>query len=358
MPPRPHPPQSQKLLPVTVIGSYPPPTWFRHLLEARQAERIGAEEIEEAGRDAMQVVIREQEAAGVDLLTDGELGRILSTPEPIHALNESVGFLWGLLARMEGIEYQRGGEGSGRFRAVGPIRAPSGLGLAAEFTQARAMTDHPLKTTLPGPFSLALMLCDAREADAMQAVLEALGPILRTELETLAAAGARDVQLDEPSLGMFMGINPERWVAYFNELVRGLPFRLHLHICFRNLAAATRSVPRSYKPLMPYLNDLRVEVIHLEYSLNDMRELELLGMIGYDKHVAIGVVDAHRPEVETAQSVATRIRSCLRYVDVRRLRLAPDCGLSALPRAVARAKLKSLAEGAQIVRNEFSRGKR
>jgi len=103
MPPRANPPQSQKMLPVTVIGSYPPPAWFRHLLEARQAERIGAEELEEAGRDAMQVVIREQEAAGVDLLTDGELGRILSAPEPIHALNETVGFLWGLLARMEGI---------------------------------------------------------------------------------------------------------------------------------------------------------------------------------------------------------------------------------------------------------------
>ena len=363
MPPRPSRTAQQKMLPVTGIGSYPPPSWFRQALIAHSHDAIPSDEFAEAVEDAVQAVIRDQEVAGLDLVTDGELGRLRHAPEPVLAMQETLGFIWGLLARMEGVVYESssnksGGKSGGRYRIVGPLSAPEGLGTAQEFAFASRIANRPVKCALPGPFSLAMTLADPTDSTALNDTLGELKPILRQELESLAAQGAQDVQLDEPSLGAFVGVNPQRWVAYFNDLVAGLPYRLHLHICFRNLQAVNRAVPRTYRPLIPYLNDLQVHVIHLEYSLNDMRELALLDDIGYDKHVAIGVVDAHQLEVESAQTVAERIRACLKHVDVRRLRLAPDCGLSALPRPVARAKLEALCQGADIVRKELSRGMR
>ena len=364
MPPRPSRTSQQKMLPVTGVGSYPAPSWFRQTLIAHSRDAISSDKFAEAVEDAVQAVIRDQEVAGLDLVTDGELGRLRYAPEPELAMQETLGFIWGLLARMEGVVYEAGGRESdgrqpgGRYRIVGPLSAPDGLGTAQDFAIAHRIAYRPVKCALPGPFSLAMTLTDPTDSAAMNGTLEALKPILRQELESLAAQGAEDVQLDEPSLGTFVGVNPQRWVTYFNDLVANLPYRLHLHICFRNLAAVTRAVPRTYRPLIPYLNDLDVHVIHLEYSLNDMRELALLDDIGYDKHLAIGVVDAHHLEVESAQTVAERIRACLKHVDVRRLQLAPDCGLSALPRPVARAKLEALCQGAAIVRKELSRGMR
>jgi 5-methyltetrahydropteroyltriglutamate--homocysteine methyltransferase len=333
----------------TVIGSYPFPGWLE--LFAAHPDEAGSDDREEAIRDAVTVAVAEQVRAGLDVITDGEQTRFdfnLSFYDFVDGLE---------------LEPQRRRLGPAahdqrpRYRIVGELRAPRGLGAVEEFERLReiAPAGPTLKASVPGPYTLAGRIEASAEYPDRYAVTEALVPIVRDELLRLVDAGCALVTVDEPSMSCYAWKEDlERLVDVFNRTVEPVVGRTYLgtHLCFGNFKARAVA-PRRYAPMFPAFLRLAVDELHLEMASREFAELELIEEIGREKDVGVGVLDVKSSYVESADDVAARIRSCLRFVAPGRLSVAPDCGLSQTARWAARAKLTALVDGARRVRESL-----
>jgi 5-methyltetrahydropteroyltriglutamate--homocysteine methyltransferase len=335
------------LLPTAVVGSYPQPDWLidRAALRAHMAPRVRVRDVwrlpeallSEARDDATVVAIREQEWAGIDIITDGEIRRESYSNEFANALT--------------GMAPDRHGEIVGRTGrripvpvVAGPISRPSPVGVAA-LRFLRAHTTRTIKATLPGPFTLAQQACNEYYPD-VESLAYACADAVNAELQELFAAGADIVQLDEP----WLEARPEEARRYgmraIDRALAGATGTTAVHVCF-GYAALVADKPGRYG-VLEELADCAADQISIE-AAQPRLDLAALAALG-EKTIVLGVIDLGDTEVESAQCVADRIRQALDWVPPDRLIPAPDCGMKYLPRALARAKLEALAAGAALAR--------
>ena len=340
-----------RLLPTTVVGSYPQPEWLvdREMLGSRLPPRVRAREIwrvapeflEQAQDDATLVAIRDMERAGIDIITDGEVRRESYSNRFATALE-------GMDLDHPGSALDRTGHPNPVPRVVGPIRRTRPVEKRdVEFL--RANTDREIKATLPGPFTMSQQAQDDHYHDE-EAFAMALAEAVNEEVRDLFAAGADIVQLDEPYL-QARSEKAERFaVRAINRALEGITGTTALHTCF-GYAHIVHNRPNGY-PFLEPLADVNVRQISIE-SAQQKVDLGVLRSMGA-KTVIVGVIDlSDGSPVEDVDTVARRIRNALQFVDPERLILAPDCGMKYLPRDKAFGKLRALAAAAERVRAEL-----
>jgi 5-methyltetrahydropteroyltriglutamate--homocysteine methyltransferase len=334
------------LLPTSVVGSHGLPGWVWLAREAMEAGRLGQSDVRELMEDATQAALLDQERAGVDVLSTGEMMRVR--------------FIIGFYDRITGIRGLPAARKLGQplwdtntpFEVTEPIGAPDGLGIVEEFKLARGLTSKRLKATVPGPYTLLVPLKlggGYRDKDTLLADLVA---IVNAECRALVDAGADFIQIDEPHSGMYAD-SPPRFDQGVNRAVEGVDAKIAVHVCFGNLYGRPFSAVRSFKNLYPTLRDLRAAQIVLEFANRGMDDLRAWREFAADKELGAGVIDVKAFKAESASDVAERIRAALEHVAPDKLWVNPDCGFWETPRWVTKQKLAALVEGARIVRKEL-----
>ncbi|HLK85238.1 MAG TPA: uroporphyrinogen decarboxylase family protein [Candidatus Binataceae bacterium] len=338
------------LLPTTVVGSYPQPDWLidRDNLAKRPPPRVRAREVwripepwlEQAQDDATVVAIHEMELAGVDIITDGEIRRESYSNRLANALG-------GVDRERPGTAISRAGRPDVVPLVSGPIRRLAPVEVR-DLTFLRAHTARKVKITLPGPFTMTQQAENAHYPDEA-ALAMAYAEAVNAEIKDLFAAGADVVQIDEP----YMQARPDQarryGLAALNRALEGVGGTTAVHLCF-GYAYIMKDKPAGYS-FLPELENCRADQISIEAAqprldLSILRELP-------SKTIILGVIDLDNPAVESATTVAERIRAALRFVPAERLVVAPDCGMKYLARDVAFAKLRAMVEGARMVRAEL-----
>ncbi len=334
------------LLPTSVIGSHGLPGWVWLAREALEAGRLGTTDLSELTEDATQLALLDQERAGVDVLSTGEMGRVR--------------FIIGFYARLEGIRTMEAPRKLGQphwdtntpFDVVAKVTAPAGLGIVEEFALARRLTSRPLKATMPGPYTLMFPLRLGGGYRDKETLLADLVGIVNAECRALVAAGADFIQIDEPHSGMYAGSAPQ-FARGVNRAVEGVAAKIAVHVCFGNLYGRPFSAVRDYRNVYPALHELMASQVVLEYANRGMGDLGLWKDLAGDKELGAGVIDVKAFKPETPEEVAERVRALLRHVAPDKLWLNPDCGFWETPRWATQQKLRALVEGARIVRNEI-----
>lgn len=333
------------LLPTTVIGSHATPSWLWTAMGEIEKGNYGPTDIRETYDDAVNVAILDQERAGVDIISDGEMRRWY--------------FVQSFYRRISGLEEEEplrkvglyGYDSPQRYRAVEKVTVPNGLGIVDEFKYARAHTDRPIKVTCPGPLTLTIHI---RPGSAYKSRLDMaweFAGVINAELKQLVEAGADFIQLDEPSFAIVPG-ELEDWVALYNASVEGVNAKKALHVCFGNLSSRSRG-KRTYKWMFPALLDTDSEQIVLEFANREMSESDLWREFSIDRELGAGVIDIKSFYIETPEDVAERVRVFLEYVKPEKLYISPDCGFFQLPRWVTYLKLEAMVKGTEIVRREL-----
>jgi len=333
-------------LPTSVVGSHGLPGWVWLAREAMEQDRLGQSDLRELMEDATLVALADQERAGVDVVSTGEMMRVR--------------FIIGFYDHITGIKTLPAPRKLGQplwdtntpFGVTDKITAPHGLGIVEEFKLARSLTDRPIKATVPGPYTLLVPLKlggGYRDRDTLLADLVA---IVNAECKALVAVGADFIQIDEPHHGMYAGAMPD--VARgINRAMDGVAAKLAVHVCFGNLYGRPFSAVRDYRNVFQTVNDIHASQIVLEFANRGMEDLAQLEAWPRDKELGAGVIDVKAFRSETGADVAERIRNILRYVPADRLWLNPDCGFWETPRWVCQRKLRALVDGARSVRKEL-----
>jgi 5-methyltetrahydropteroyltriglutamate--homocysteine methyltransferase len=336
-------------LPTTVVGSYPQPDWLidRQKLtdagvprvRAREVWRMAAEFLEQAQDDATVLAIRAMEQAGIDILTDGEIRRESYS-------NHFTTTLEGIDAERPGL-LVRAGRSIAVPRVVGRIRRTR----AAEVRDVhflRANTDHVIKATLPGPFTMAQQAQNEFYPDVAELLMD-LATAVNQEAHELKIAGADVIQLDEPWLRMDPQGAKRYAVPAIDRALEGIPGPTVVHLCF-GYAQLVKNKPGQYA-FLPELAASKVEQISVEAAQPNLDLAVLKELSG--KKIILGVISIEDQMCETPEQVAARIRHALEYVSPANLIPAPDCGMKYMPREIAFSKLHALSLGAGIVRSEL-----
>jgi len=332
----------------SVVGSHARPSWFVAGIAAAERGEFGPADLAEMLDDAVDLALRDQEEAGIDLVTDGEMRRAgFFTAEFYRHVT-------GVRALPSDRRLGAGGhDQQHRFEVLEAITAPDGLGVVAEFRYASGRTRRPLKVTLPGPYTLSgrLRTGPGEVYADRDAAAQAFVPILRAELEGLVAAGARHIQIDDPSPAIHPDA-PSDFAALFNAVVEPIvgKVRLGAHLCFGNYLGRPLA-RRTYRPVLEAMLGFRVDELVLEFANREMAEVGLLGEItAAGRDVAAGVIDVKNYHLESAEEVAERTDQVLAAgVPPERLTLVPDCGFSQTARWATTAKLRALVAGRDLV---------
>ncbi|MFY9927043.1 MAG: hypothetical protein WAK82_03470 [Streptosporangiaceae bacterium] len=335
------------LLPTTVVGSYSVPEWLERLKTEYYQRRISAQHLTEIHDVAIKAAVKDQELAGIDIVSDGELRR-----------DNDVDYF---LARIPGVNIpQRAKTDYFDYYDAEVTRplpelpegpAGPGLGLAEDYRFTRMATQRPVKFSFTGPFSLSRRIRDAAYAEPGELV-QALARRLNAEARELAAAGADFLQIDEPFLAGYPE-QVELAVEAVNTVISGVPVTWALHVCYGNRYARP-SWEGHYDFLFPAVKAARVDQIVLEFARKGLDDLRLIRQYSWDRWLGLGVIDVKSAEVESVELVASRIRRALDYVPASRLMINPDCGLRHLAPEVARRKLRAMVAGAELIRAELA----
>jgi 5-methyltetrahydropteroyltriglutamate--homocysteine methyltransferase len=339
-----------KLFPTTLVGSYPQPDWlidrqklagrFPPRVRAKELWRVAPEWLEEAQDDATILAIRDQERAGLDIVTDGEMRRESYSNRFATALE-------GVDIDNPGTALDRSGHPNPVPRVVGKIRRKHPVELR-DLHFLKANTDRMVKMTVPGPFTMSQQAQNDFYADPAEMALDYAAAV-NEEIKDLFAGGADIVQIDEP----YMQARPEKAREYGLAAVKraldGVTGTTALHICF-GYAAIIHVRPSGYS-FLSELADTPLKQISIETAQSNLDTSVLARLPG--KTIILGVLDLSDLTVETAEKVAERIRKALPYVPAEKIVVAPDCGLKYLPRDVAFGKMRAMVEGAAIVRKEI-----
>jgi len=331
----------------TVVGSYPQPEWLidRDALSHAGVPRVRAKDIwrvppaqlEEAQNDATLAVIKEMERAGVDLISDGEVRRESYSNRFATALE-------GIDADNPGQVLGRSGQPTTVPRVTGPVSWSAPV-QAGDVEFLRANTDHPIKATVPGPFTMAQQAQNDYYRDRASLAMDYAAAV-NEEVKALFDAGADVVQLDEPWLEAHPNDAKEFGVAAVSRALEGVTGATGLHLCF-GYAAMVKDKPAAYSFLQE-LEAAPITYLSIEAAQPklDLAVLEKLP----GKTIVLGVLDLNDMTAEAPGVVAARILEALRFVLPSRLMVAPDCGMKYLPRAVAFQKLCAMVQGAALVR--------
>ena len=342
---------AEKLLPTTVVGSYPQPDWLinRSVLEAHTVPRVRVKDmwrvadefLEQAQDDATLLAIRDMERAGIDIVTDGEMRRESYSNRFATALD-------GVDNANPATIKNRAGVDTVVPRVVAKIRRRGPVEVR-DMEFLRRNTDRKAKITLPGPFTMTQQVKNEFYKDQEELAMDYAAAV-NAEARDLQAAGADVIQLDEPWLRNDPEAAKRFAIPAINRALDGITVPTVVHLCF-GYAFLVSNKPTSYF-FLPELAASKAQQISIEAAqpkidLGVLRDLS-------DKTIMLGVINLGDQIVERPEQVAERIRTGLKYVSPDRLVPAPDCGMKYMPRATAFAKLKALSEGAAIVRKELS----
>ena len=339
------------LFPTTLVGSYPQPDWlidrdklaqrFPPRLRAKELWRVAEPWLVQAQDDATVLAIRAQEAAGLDIITDGEIRRESYSNRFATAL--------------EGVDIDNPGKGldrsghpitlpriAGRIRRTRPVEVDDLLFL-------KRHTRKRVKITVPGPFTMSEQAQNDYYKTAEEAAMDYAAAV-NEEIRDLFAAGADIVQIDEP----WMQARPEKARQYglkaLNRALEGVKGTTAVHICF-GYAAVIHQKPSGYS-FLPEFAACSCDQVSIEAAQPRLDCAVLASLQG--KKIMIGCIDLSDMTVETPQTVVARIKRALPYVQKENVILAPDCGMKYLPREVAFGKMQAMVEAARILRAEFT----
>ena len=334
----------------TIAGSLPKPSWLAEPEKLWAPWRLEGAELERGKMDAALVWLGEQEASGIDIVTNGEQFRE-------H-------FVHGFLKHIDGIDWNKMttmGIRNNRYDA----RVPTVTGKVSrkykvhsdEVAFTRAHTRSQLKFTLPGPMTICDTIADehyGRRADMAMAFAE----LLNEEARELAALGVDLMQFDEPAFNVFMDDVKEWGIEALHRAIEGLPCATAVHICYgygiqENLdwKQTLGSEWRQYEEIFPALNESKIDQVSLECA-NSHVPMSLVGLLT-DKQVLVGAIDVTRNDIETPEQVAAVIEDACRYVAPEQVTACTNCGLAPMPKAVAAGKLWALAAGAALARERL-----
>ena len=344
---------SNVLLPTSLVGSYAQPDWlidreklagrFPPRVRAKELWRVASEYLEQAQDDATLIAIRDQERAGLDIITDGEQRRESYSNRFATALE-------GVDIENPGTALDRSGHPNPVPRIVGKIRRKQPVELR-DVQFLRANTDGIIKITVPGPFTMCQQAQNDFYKDEFEMVID-YAIAVNAEIKDLFAAGVDIVQIDEP----YMQARPEKARKYglrgLEAALDGVKGTTAIHICF-GYAAIIHQRPSGYS-FLPELAGSSVQQISIETAQSNLDCSVLEKLPG--KTIILGTLNLSDMNVETPETVAARIRRALPYIPAERIVVAPDCGLKYLPREVAFGKMLAMVEGAKIVRRELSAG--
>ncbi len=341
---------TQRILPTTVVGSYPQPEWLidraklsKTVPRVRMTEiwRVPEPYLEEAQDDATLLAIRDMERAGIDIVSDGEMRRESYSNRFATALD-------GMDIANPGTIVNRTGQETLVPRVTGPIRRRHAVELR-DMQFLRRNTERLAKITLPGPFTMAQQAKNEFYRDDEEMALD-FAAAVNAEARELEAAGADVIQLDEPWLRNDPEAAKRYAVKAIDRALAGLKATTAVHLCFGYAQLVGDNKPTAYS-FLPQLADSSARQISIEAAQPKL-DLGVLDELA-GKTIILGVLNLGDPEVESAETVASRIRAALKRVPADRLIPAPDCGMKYLPRATAFGKLKALGEGAEMVRREL-----
>jgi 5-methyltetrahydropteroyltriglutamate--homocysteine methyltransferase len=341
---------AERLLPTTVVGSYPQPGWLvdRELLQTgvprvrlHELWRVPEPFLKEAQDDATILAIRDMELAGIDIVTDGEMRRESYSNRFATALD-------GIDNDNPAVITNRAGRSVSVPRVVGKIsrRGPVEV---EDMKFLRRHTQHKTKMTLPGPFTMAQQAKNEFYKDADEMVMD-FAAAVNEEAKDLEAAGADVIQLDDPWLRNDPDAAKRIAVRALNRALEGLKVTTVVHLCFGYAAVVAGQKPAGYS-FLPQLADCAADQISIEAAQPKLDLGILKDLSG--KTIMLGVIDLGDRSVETPGDVAARIRAALDHIAADRLVLAPDCGMKYLSRATAFGKLQSMVKGAEMVRTEI-----
>ncbi|MEW6472786.1 MAG: hypothetical protein AB1679_10985 [Actinomycetota bacterium] len=333
------------MLTTTVVGSYSVPEWLERLKDDNLARRVSPDHLEEIYRVAIKAALKDQEWAGIDVVSDGELRR-----------DNDIDYL---LARIPGVtiadrhKHHYFDYYEARVDRPLPSPVPGRLGLSDDYRFTTEFADRPVKFSLTGPFSLSRRI-DNRGYATDAELVRALAGWLNAEARALVDGGATSLQIDEPFLAGY----PDQVhlaVEAVNAVAADVDAHWSLHVCYGNRYARPLWEGH-YSFLFPVVLDAAVDRLTLEFARKGYDDLVLLAQYGWDREVGLGVIDVKNHQVETPDLVASRIRRALEIVPPERLAVNPDCGLRHLPVDIARSKLRAMVEGAERVRCELAAG--
>ncbi|HJR00197.1 MAG TPA: cobalamin-independent methionine synthase II family protein [Methylomirabilota bacterium] len=359
------------VLPTTITGSYPRPHWFTEELRGRGfKDALGDSRFREQYLDAVACLVREQEMAGLDFVTDGDSRFDLTVGGKswFYYVIERLGGITGAQDRSTGGGWKSLRPGHILYEVmeayqpavVGAKLAGGALQYAALFKTAQRLASRPVKFGAITAQSLAKMLVD-RHYGSDRDVILALADIFNAELKEVAAAGCRVIQVEEPQhhIAGALGASDkdlEFYTESVNREIAGVNTEIWLHTCWGNPNQQPLHWERpSYERSLPYLLATNADVLTLECASTGGRDLPLLGRHRTDKKIAIGVVNHSTAAVEPPEVVANLIRKALEYVPPERLILSTDCGFGreGLARRIAFYKSVAINLGANIVRREL-----
>ena len=338
------------LFPTSLVGSYPQPDWlidrsrlagrFPPRVRARELWRVAPEYLAEAQLDATLLAIRAQEQAGLDIVTDGEMVRESYSNRFATALD-------GVDIDNPGTALDRSGQPNPVPRVVGPIRRRYPVEVD-DVRRLRANTSRTVKITVPGPFTMSQQAQDDHYGSRESLAL-GYAEAVNEEVGDLFAAGADIVQLDEPYLQARADEARRYGVKAINRALAGITGTTAVHLCF-GYAAIIHDRPAGYS-FLPELAACSCDQVSIETAQSNLDTSVLTALDG--KTVILGVIDLSDPEVETAQTVASRVRRALPYVPAERIVLAPDCGMKYIPRETADGKMAAMVAAAAQLRAEL-----
>jgi 5-methyltetrahydropteroyltriglutamate--homocysteine methyltransferase len=334
----------------TIAGSLPKPFWLAETDKLWPAWKATGEDLAKAKRDATLLWLKEQEDAGLDIVTDGEQSRQ-------H-------FVHGFLEAVEGIDFEhkvKMGIRNNRYDAmvpvvVGPLKL-KGRVHQFEAKLARAHTKKKLKITMPGPMTIVDTIADRHYGDKVKLAM-AFAELLNQEARALEKDGVDVIQFDEPAFNVYMKDAADWGVKALERAAKGLKCTTAVHICYGYGIKANLDWKetlgdewRQYEQIFPALAKSSIKQVSLE-CIHSHVPPELMKLLK-GKDVLVGVIDVASDKVETPQEVAATIGKALRFVPKNRLIACTNCGMAPMRRDIARAKLKALAAGAAIARKRY-----
>jgi 5-methyltetrahydropteroyltriglutamate--homocysteine methyltransferase len=343
------------MLDATIAGSLPKPAWLATPNALWAPWRLEGAALEEGKRDAVRLVLRDQEEAGIDIVTDGEQTRR-------H-------FVWGFVEQLDGVDFSKMvtiGIRADRYKADVPtVTAPlrrRGPIHSDEIRFLRGETKRRVKFTIPGPMTIADTIHDAHYGSRERLGM-ALAGLINEEARELAALGVDMIQLDEPAFNVYMDEVRDWGVAALDRAVEGLACKTAVHICYGYGIKANTDWKktlggewRQYELTFPLLAASRIGGVSLECA-NSRVPMALIGLLG-SKDVLVGAIDVASDRVETPGEVAAVIREAMKHVTPERIFPCTNCGMVPLDREVARAKIRALGAGADLVRGDLSQAAR
>jgi len=338
------------LFPTTLVGSYPQPEWlidrqklagrFPPRVRARELWRIEERFLKQAQDDATLLAIQAQEAAGLDIVTDGEIRRESYSNRFATALE-------GVDIDNPGTALDRSGHPNPVPRIVGRIRRKHAVEVE-DLKFLKRHTSRKTKITVPGPFTMLQQAQNDFYESEEEAAMDYAAAV-NAEIRDLFAAGADIVQVDEP----YMQARPEKARQYglkaLNRALETVRGETAVHICF-GYAAIIHTRPSGYS-FLPELAGCACRQVSIETAQSGL-DCAVLDSLK-DKKIMVGVIDLSDTTVETPQTVVERARRALRHVRPENMILAPDCGMKYLPREVAEGKMRALVEGAGLLRAQY-----